>query len=935
MAAGRLYPPIVNYAMPAFSVSDNAVNIYFSLSEYNALSDIKSIQLTVRYLNSNENALNTTLYPSRIKSINTNAIPIDETRITQKDKYFVTLLKSDLTKGFELDQIYKVQLRCCSVTSPANAQLTALWLNQNVSQFSEWSTVCLLKPISKPSITVAGMGDGDGYINYTSVDSIFTITYASGESKEPLKAWRTILSDASQSTILADSSWVTYKNYDYLPRTGNTNSVIFESIMPYIMQAGTDYVLTVQIETKNGYALSKKFSFTCQPIYSSDFIGNIEFDINEEEGYANIITTSIDPYYTNIYLRRTSSKSNFTIWEDVALKIAKNEVINWNFKDFTIESGIYYRYGIQLCDTTGRRSPLTVMSSIKMGEFENAFLLEENNLQLKLKYDFSISSANITIAETKTDTIGSQFPFVRRNGNMYYRTFQCSGLITGFMDENEHWFATKQELYHNTQNRYDLVRKNIELQVNQYDYTYERIFREKVQAFLYDNKVKLFKSLQEGNILVKLMNISLTPKNELGRLLYTFSAQAVEIDTPTLSNLQTYNIQPIEIYSSEIAFVSTGIGQLSNFKGYEKLDTADTNTDLISTYNVYPANKNIIQLIGEKFGYIYDNQGNKIGQENRNNIRVTDFNLNYLRIEMESDPYFIQINTDSSLSLFQPTDTQLIEEENIVLGWLVDIEISGQNTRILIQPPNHIYELNVANFSLSQDASISFPVDTFATIYYTAQSSQEFDDTTSTPQIITYQDKVGQLNQLFDPALSQHDVVTILSNKYKWNNLNNTERYTLNGLFWADIEADPGTILYAQSSATTTPTRFVINENGNLFLEPNIANTKITALYFAGKQIDVRFLNPVKHWSDVTDHDNKAVQIFNTTHNKGTFKPKAPAPYDYYFNESKNKYYMFYNRGWWICTPGDEPYFWDIVCPVYAMINYHIQQFQGVYKNQV
>ena len=114
------------------------------------------------------------------------------------------------------------------------------------------------------------------------------------------------------------------------------------------------------------------------------------------------------------------------------------------------------------------------------------------------------------MAETKTDTIGSKYPFVRRNGNMYYRTFQCTGLIIAYMDMTANLLTTPQKLLDNNKSRYDAIWNKVNYRVNTYDYTYERKFREAVEEFLYDDKVKLFKSLQEGNILVKLMDISLT-----------------------------------------------------------------------------------------------------------------------------------------------------------------------------------------------------------------------------------------------------------------------------------------------------------------------------------------------------------------------------------------------------------------------------------------
>lgn len=60
--------------------------------------------------------------------------------------------------------------------------------------------------------------------------------------------------------------------------------------------------------------------------------------------------------------------------------------------------------------------------------------------------------------------------------------------------------------------------------------------------FLYANDVKIFRSLTEGNILVKLMNITLTPVTQLGRLLYSVSANAIEIDKNTFDNLFKYNL---------------------------------------------------------------------------------------------------------------------------------------------------------------------------------------------------------------------------------------------------------------------------------------------------------------------------------------------------------------------------------------------------------
>ena len=161
---------------------------------------------------------------------------------------------------------------------------------------------------------------------------------------------------------------------------------------------------------------------------------------------------------------------------------------------------------------------------------------------------------------------------------MYYREMQCTGLITAYMDANAHLFTTDAELYHNNQDRYSEIQQAINLYVNQYDYTYEREFREAVEEFLHNGKVKLFKSLQEGNMLVKVMNVTLTPKQQLGRLLYEFSATFVEVDEPSILNLQKHGLINIGNYNPNITWSETNLlGRLGSSSSASHLIPAGTN----------------------------------------------------------------------------------------------------------------------------------------------------------------------------------------------------------------------------------------------------------------------------------------------------------------------------------------------------------------------
>jgi len=85
-----------------------------------------------------------------------------------------------------------------------------------------------------------------------------------------------------------------------------------------------------------------------------------------------------------------------------------------------------------------------------------------------------------------------------------------------------------------------------------YNINIERQFKTKALEFLTDGEPKLFKSPTEGNFIVRLLNVSLSPEDKLGRMLHTFSGTAYEIDKVTFDNLTTYGFIDADPPESEI-----------------------------------------------------------------------------------------------------------------------------------------------------------------------------------------------------------------------------------------------------------------------------------------------------------------------------------------------------------------------------------------------
>ena len=71
-----------------------------------------------------------------------------------------------------------------------------------------------------------------------------------------------------------------------------------------------------------------------------------------------------------------------------------------------------------------------------MINFEDNYLYDGKR-QLKIRFNPKVSSFKTTLMESKLDTIGGKYPFFFRNGQVSYKEFPISGLISFHMDENK------------------------------------------------------------------------------------------------------------------------------------------------------------------------------------------------------------------------------------------------------------------------------------------------------------------------------------------------------------------------------------------------------------------------------------------------------------------------------------------------------------------
>ena len=137
--------------------------------------------------------------------------------------------------------------------------------------------------------------------------------------------------------------------------------------------------------------------------------------------------------------------------------------------DCTIEQGATYRYSLQQYNSNGIYSDRIISNSVPV-DFEDMFLYDGER-QLNIRFNPKVATYKKDLLESKMDTIGSKYPFISRNGNVDYKEFSISGLISYQMD-NVELFMKKEELG-------DLKPEDMNANLTKENITAERLFKNK------------------------------------------------------------------------------------------------------------------------------------------------------------------------------------------------------------------------------------------------------------------------------------------------------------------------------------------------------------------------------------------------------------------------------------------------------------------------
>lgn len=491
----KLYPPNIAGTLPAFF--GESFSIPFSHNRAVSTSEISGYTLKMKTIQSN-----------KIVAIDVQGVESADGLVT------FTFDEENRVQPFNIGQSYKVQIAYIS----------------NDGEEGYFSTVGVVKYTAEPEVLINNSNSSQIHEHaYNYIGS-----YKNTDLTEKLYSYQFILKDNINNIIL-DSGTLIHDG-----REDENGVAICQFNINQELDQNIVYNLIFSTTSING--LTKKINYKIEqgssinPELKADLVA----DLNYENGYVDLhligekVLGSEKAVTGTFKISRAENTDNYKTWNEVVhFALYGQQPSLWSWKDMTVKQGVTYKYAFQQYNNTLQLTSNRVESNSVYVDFEHVFLYDGNR-QLKIKFNPQINSFKNDILESKLDTIGNQYPFIFRNGHIKYKEFPIGGLISVLLDD-EYLFQDQDVLINHDQT-VNLIDTNIAV---------EREFKLEVLEWLNNGQPKIFRSPSEGNYIIRLLNVSLSPVTTLGRMLHTFTATAYEVMEWNYFNLKENNFFPL------------------------------------------------------------------------------------------------------------------------------------------------------------------------------------------------------------------------------------------------------------------------------------------------------------------------------------------------------------------------------------------------------
>lgn len=899
--------------MRAFPNDTDAV-VYFTYSPLNDTSIVTKVHLSLVDQRTNENALNditgVLIYDaSSGQGDASSSVGFDPST----GMYYVVIPRISLrgTAAWNINQYYKVQLRldCTDGGDYSDEKTKTAYLLENQLNFSEWSTVCLLRPILQPNIQLRQFDLNQSTFEPSYNKGIIPINgkvfFGDGGNNGETET----LQSYTLQVLPRESNTVIYQTENIY--TGNQidpNDINYRLDLQAIDTDEThEFILRVIITTKNQYVMSKDYEFAIYDYTEmTDFhpVGvhdedstdtSLTVDVNEEEGIATFRFRNMAALYGIIYVKRASSVSNFKDWESI-LEKRVSDTVDITITDNTIGSHVWYRYSIQFENNMGALSQV-YYTNIIFPKFYDAFISRLDR-QLDVRYDFKVTSVKPVVNRAKIDTLGGKYPKFAENAVLNYKQFSITGLISAEADYHQ-VFMTKAGYFKDSYNNYrtflsqekilELVRNDSKDWIDQTgryltttydDWFWEREFREEAVTWLNDGEPKLFRSMTEGLVPVMITDISLTPKIQLGRRLYDFSATMYEIgDGHSLENLDALGI--IDIPKVEIGL---GSGDADTPGGNPGADYRVVET-IGQVFEFSPTDNNNMITAGairDRVLEKYDAGGVYRERE------AFDLYIKNVQIYFHNDPHMFLMTGNNNLQMVTSATQQQIQSGRVRLGYTFQIQTSESagwqtifvNERGYYQIPE---DMNVTGIAFNQytDAATGREGDNVSINYIVVFKERAAAGTVIVGQTVD-RTVIGQYQGVFKANQFLGDMIR---SKYNYISGNITQRMQ----YWRGISIDvtPYAVAHIKYRSMDDYENYVVGATGILHM---LRDFPISDMCFLGVSMTEQ---PIERQRYLAEHE---CCILNESADT-TANIKKPLNNCVYNIDGKQ---MIYNQNTWV-----------------------------------
>lgn len=519
----KLYPPYIESKLPAFTRT--TLRVPFRLNRAVGANEVKYIAYQIK-----------TVSTSTAKWSGSDV----KMHYSPANKNYEVVINLPADNPPSIGQYYKVQIAC---------------VNQS-GQIGYYSDVGITKCTAEPEIYIEGLEDSN--TNFNQYEYVGVYSQEGKDVTEKVYSYCFDLRDSFNQIVATSGTQIHNSSLDEESFKSSDRWVLQKALEPDNL-----YTLTYTVNTLNNLSVtSKPYTIVDMDTVDPNIKAQLHAEMNNDDG---CVIVSLKPLAGSertvsgsFVIVRASSENNYDSWHEICrfnLVQEYPDLLIW--EDFTVQHGMSYRYALQAYNTKGLyTNRMENVEGPVLADFEDAFLFDGER-QLKIQFNPKVSSFKSTILESKMDTLGGKYPFIFRNGNVEYKEFPISGLISMRSDPNGRFMSGINRPSTDT-------RRNPGPPSAQYDMPHwlttdnirkEREFKLAVLDWLNNGKPKLFRSPGEGNYIVRVMNVSLTPNDTLGRMLHTFNSTAYEIAEYTFDNMNSFGfIQVPEIENRNMKY---------------------------------------------------------------------------------------------------------------------------------------------------------------------------------------------------------------------------------------------------------------------------------------------------------------------------------------------------------------------------------------------